>query len=80
MNFLLVAGLEDAVGGRGDSITNADAERVLLRVKQKLEGLEGGIAIVTQTVAIVGISLIPMVLSRVIKQVPMSLPAYFSAP
>ena len=47
MNFLLVAGLEDAVGGRGDSITNADAERVLLRVKQKLEGLEGGIAIVT---------------------------------
>ena len=25
-----------------DSLTNADAERVLLRVKQKLEGLEGG--------------------------------------
>lgn len=39
---LSATGLEDAAGGRGDSITNADAERVLLRVKQKLEGLEGG--------------------------------------
>ena len=39
---LLVAGLEETTGGRMDSLTNADAERVLLRVKQKLEGLEGG--------------------------------------
>ncbi len=39
---VLLVGLEDAAGGRGDTITNADAERVLLRVKQKLEGLEGG--------------------------------------
>ena len=40
--MLLATGLEDAAGSREDSITNADAERVLLRVKQKLEGLEGG--------------------------------------
>ena len=39
---MLAVGLEDAAGGKADSITNADAERVLLRVKQKLEGLEGG--------------------------------------
>ena len=40
--FPSLAGLGDATGGRIDSLTNADAERVLLRVKQKLEGLEGG--------------------------------------
>jgi len=49
----MAAGLEDAAGSKADSITNADAERVLLRVKQKLEGLEGGMiaALLSSSVA-----------------------------
>ena len=45
----LAAGLQEDAGVRGDSLTNADAERVLLRVKQKLEGLEGGDAALSMT-------------------------------
>lgn len=39
----------DAVGSTDTTIANADAERALLRLKQKLAGLEGGEPIVHLT-------------------------------
>ena len=40
----------DAVGSTDTTIANADAERALLRLKQKLAGLEGGEPLVYLTV------------------------------
>lgn len=36
------AELDQSLSGSGDQLANADAKRTLLRVKQKLEGLDGG--------------------------------------
>lgn len=39
---MAAAELDQLQNGAGEGIANADAKRTLLRVKQKLEGLDGG--------------------------------------